>query len=382
LPDARHLQTWALYGGHYRLPLLVEWLDFQFMLAKVRLHPGIPWLAVWRETALEPLHRLAVNWEAEPLAFFMERDSLAEVAVPCEVSDPEALVRWAPDEAVYELDLKEDYAMGRDPKMAVRVRQFLKGLVDTLGLCGFESFEELELFYYLLTNYMARWLQTRGEPLELIFARLFATPLRPSWWQENRGQEKYGAWRYTKQGQLLMGEQQRPRRKPKEGTIIPWVIHWRVELIENRRWLETSRKVEEKKLAKLTPFGYVKSSRERLFNLLALLDETYELRQTQDEKGYSTSNPLPGDAAIGPVTGKLKRKRRPASARRLAQLARATAASPVTKPRQPPAMVSPDAGVPAVPDLPQRHEDAIKWLQRGPKSRAKAHLRNRRGNDD
>src|SRR6185436_4917508 len=186
--------VWLLYGPGFRLPLQVTWADWDLQIADVRLHPAIPWLGIWKEQAARVLNKLAIahGEDCDGIANWMyEREGLAQVAVPWKpASDPngvsvnvaalEATVYWATEQVAHALPSYEEFKVA-EPETAGRIRTFLGQMVDKLGLCGFETVDELELFYYLLCNWMARALEYGTEPVEMVFCRLIPLPFKPGW---------------------------------------------------------------------------------------------------------------------------------------------------------------------------------------------------------
>lgn len=343
------VETWMLYGSHWRLPVEVAWTDYELRIATVWLHTAVPWLKCWKAVAAKSLDSAGVGSDGTRWSF--EREGLSRVAVPTTL-EPEKVIRWSTEEEAYELDMEADYTdIAGNKETALRVRAFLRRMVDKLGLSGFESIDELEVFYYLLTHFMMRELIERNEPVELVFARLWPNPLKPGW-QGGRRRMKMEAFVRKARNGLLVGSDSIKRNERKQA-----LHRWRLEVIANPRWIESSRRAEANRLKLYGEFGYITQNRARMEAVWPTLLEALAIYRKEKQAPCLASTFFTfRDVKIAPKTGRIVRarpgrlgKKNVRSQAALDGINAAGAAARIKKREA--KMASANAGVPTVPDL-------------------------------
>lgn len=297
------VETWMLYGSHWRLPVEVAWTDYELRIATVWLHTAVPWLKCWRAAAVAALDSAGVGSDGTRWSF--EREGLSRVAVPTTL-EPEKVIRWSPEEEAYELEMEADYTdIAGNKETALRVRAFLRRMVDKLGLSGFETIDELEVFYYLLTHFMMRELIERNEPVDLVFARLWPNPLKPGWQEPTHRRMKMEAFVRKARNGLLVGSDSIKRNERKQA-----LHRWRLEVMANPRWIESSRRAEANRLKIYGEFGYISQNRARMEAVWPTLLEALAIyrKETQAPCLASTFFTF-RDVKIAPKTGRIVRAR-------------------------------------------------------------------------
>lgn len=347
-------ETWVLWGAGWKLPIQVEW-EGSADVAKVTLHPLIPWLSVWERAAEERLRGVAFS---EAGAWFVFRARLEEVASKIEGTETtegtEALVVWNLDRAPTPLPAGDMMLMGeKRAREAAETRAFLQWFVDCSGVKLFDRIEELEAFYYLLMGSGLTYMLETGKALPLVWGKVFASATRANWQSGMKAAigHKRGVGTLPERvaKRLYAGYSRTMNAENKTEWLHP-------ELVWNDAWRETVTAHESSQRSRVTQKAYLELCDNRIKKVMPLLLEAY--LQYKKEVAHPTMAMVCPDLFVSVSSGRVI-KRRPkqnlANRRKWAKLIRKHLRP--RKPQQPPVVGAADANVPPVCDLRQEDGD-------------------------
>lgn len=298
------IETWLLINHCFRLPLAVSWEGSQ-NIAKVVLHPGVPWLKPWKQAVADMLANIVFS-EHEG-AYFIFSQWLERLAVRvADTEDIENLIMWQPNRPPIGLPAGEMKHMGpQRTKRATEIREFLQWFVDSSGIKLFERIEELESFYYMLMGSGLLYMLETGKAMPLTWGRVFATPTRTGWQKDTFKGIKGCRLKLPPNERIAQrvyaGQSRMMDKQSKLEQLHP-------EVIADEGWRQTVLAHEKNYHANHTDAAYVRMCRDRIKKTIPLLLDAFTAYKK--EAAHSTWSDVRPDVEIVPGTGKMFRRHR------------------------------------------------------------------------